>query len=125
MIEILPESQADLIAARLSGLVDEPDFDGWLDAVERSGAKDAYRAVIVLDGFQGWTLRGIWRRVRLNFEMSSQVACVAVVGPEEDAEIYANMTATLGSFPVEVFRPGEYQEALRWAESFRSAPTSA
>jgi hypothetical protein len=125
MIEILAESESDLVACRISGFVDDADFDGyeeWIRQATHEGLGQI-RTVIVLDGFQGWTLKGLWRRIRLNYDLMPTVACVAVVGPEGDAEIYGNLTATMGSFPVEVFRPEQYENALTWSKKFQRAPS--
>ena len=126
MIEMLAECGSDLVTCRIGGLVDDADFDGYEETVRHAmtNGHGKIRTVIVLDGFQGWTLKGLWRRLMLNYEMMPHVLCVAVVGPEGDAEIYGNLTATMGSFPVEVFHPDQYEKAIAWTREFQARPTT-
>ncbi len=119
MIKILPETGGNLFCVRLSGWADELDYEVSQQPV-REGlvARERLRALFLLDDFKGWTLRGLWTRMRYYHLYSGILECLAVVGPEGDAEIYANLVATAEDVPAEVFGPGQYQEALHWLRTF-------
>lgn len=121
MYEILPETDGDLLAVRLSGTLSETHYRRmapWLDRAIALGAQPG--VMLLMDNFRGWAGPApTWGELRSGVPHHSEVDRVAMVGePRWQVSMTRISNPFLGA-EVRYFDPAQRQAAERWARGSR------
>ena len=115
MIELLPESQGNLIVIKMSGTVTEADQDACLEEAEAIFDKETVEIVLFdwehLDGWEkGARSSGTW----FGMHHRALVARVAIIADDRWADETLRITDIFKTATVRRFVPADRAEALRW-----------
>ena len=117
MIEILPETRGNLVAAKAGGTLTAQDYtDIWLPKLEAViGAHGKIRALIYFDEtFEGWDAGAMWQDAKFGFSHADDFEKIAVVGAAEWVETVVNLFGHLMQGTVETFPTGALEKAYAW-----------
>lgn len=117
MIEILPETQGNLVAVKASGSLSTEDYTQiWIPkligAIETHGR---IRALILFDAsFQGWQAGAVWEDARFGFHHANDFEKIALVGASHWIEAVTKLFGHLIEGSVRTFSDEQLAEALGW-----------
>ena len=120
MIEILPESEGNLVAVKASQFLSTEDYTQiWIPklnaAIETHGK---IRALILFDAsFQGWQAGAIWEDAKFGFHHANDFEKIALVGASHWVEAVTKLFGHLIEGSVRTFSDEQRQEALGWVSS--------
>ena len=117
VIEILPESQGDLVAARASGKLTADDYTKvWLPRLEQEiRTHGKVRALLYLDEtFDGFEIGAMWEDAKFGLSHADNFDKVAVVGAPEWVDICVGLVGHLMKGSVKSFPAGSLEEAHSW-----------
>jgi hypothetical protein len=119
MIEILPESKGNLVAAKASAKLTQDDYEEvWVPALRKAIKEHGkVRSLLYLDEtFQGWEAGALWEDAKLGFQNRDDFEKVAVVGGAQWVEMAVKLIAPLMEGAVKTFPTGSLQEAYDWIQ---------
>ena len=124
MIELMDESDHDIIGIKISGTLTAADYETYLiPALDRVFAKHKRAQFLVLmdEDFTGWTLNAAWDDFSYWFEHRTEFDRVAIVGAPQWVEwcIAAMRFALKGEF--RLFPRDQLDDAWAWVRK-TSAP---
>jgi len=117
MIEILPQSEGNLIAIQFGGKLTLDDYEKiWVPRLEETIERfEKVRVLIYLDEtFDGWETAVIWEDAKVGLKNIKAFEKIALVG---GPDWMAKMTDLLGHLmpgSVKSFPSGELEEAYGW-----------
>ena len=117
MIEILPESEGNLVAIRAGGKLTADDYTkSWLprlrDAIESHGK---VRALVYLDEtFDGFEVGALWEDTKFGLSHADDFEKVAVVGAPKWVDAVVGLVDHLTSGSLKSFPAGSLEEAWSW-----------
>ena len=120
MIEILPESQANLVAVQASESLSTEDYSQiWIpkliNAIDTHGK---IRALIVFDAsFQGWQAGAIWEDARFGFQHANDFEKIALVGASHWIEAVSRLFGHLMEGSVKTFTAEQRAQAFAWVSA--------
>ena len=118
MLEILNETQADLVATKASNKVNADDMDKLLpvlnSAIEKYGKVSWYYE---MDGLEGWTLKGFWKDISFDVLHANSFKKIAMVGEKHWEKIMTELMKPFTSAEVRYFDKQKREEAMRWIKS--------
>lgn len=128
MIEILPESQGNILAVKGSGRLTDFDYQTvlipQLESLIHTYGK--VRFLFIMDeDFQGWDLEAAWDDATFGFRHRNDFEKVAVVGGPRWVEWCAKLSAHLLSGEIKTFPPEQVKEAWDWIQNKRSGRTGS
>lgn len=81
MVEILDQSNPDIIAIRLSGKLLHQDYQQFLPVLEKLiEDRGGIRCLLEMTDFQGMELRALWDEIKFDVKHGRQITRCAVVG---------------------------------------------
>jgi SpoIIAA-like len=120
MIEIMKESERDIVAVRATGTLTTADYDEVLlpKLVEIARRFDALRVLFYMDqDFRGWELPAAWANTKLDFRFRGKLEKVAVVGAPEWEEWCARVASLVMKGELRTFRAEQLADAWEWVRS--------
>jgi len=117
MLEILPESQDDLVAVRAGGKLSAEDYTKvWLPKLEKEIRKHGkVRALLYLDEtFDGWEVGAMWEDAKFGLGHADDFEKVALVGAPQWVESVVGLIGHLMEGSVKSFAAGGLDEAYSW-----------
>lgn len=126
MLDILPAAD-HVCAFRVTGTLDEPDFDRVIAAIEsRLERHEKIGIVADLTGFEDMTFRAGLKDARYGFGKLTQLRRFprqAVITDKRWIETLAGLASPLLPFiEVRCFKPGEFDAALAFASEIEGGP---
>ena len=120
MIEFLPESQKNILIAKMSAQLTVQDYEEILipklDAIIAEYGKIC--AVIVVDEtFTGWELGALWDDIKYGIQHRKDFKKIAVVGASHWLGKAAHLGGLLISGEIQTFNSDKLASALEWIES--------
>ncbi len=118
MIEKLPDSSGNILGFRLGGRLSEADYTDLL-VPEMEKAMNEYpkiRVVLIMEGFEGWTVGGAWEDFLLGTKFSAVEKMAAVIDESWDEWMTLMFKAftTLTRTELRFFRKERIDEAWEW-----------
>ena len=117
MIEILPQSEGNLIAVQFGGKLTLADYENvWvpklMDAIERC---EKVRVLIYLDEtFDGWETAVLWEDTKVGLKTINAYEKIALVGGPDWMAKITDLLAHFMPDSVKTFPSGELDEAYGW-----------
>lgn len=120
MIEVLPESEGNVLGVRASDTLTDDDYrNTWIPRLEALIQKHGQvRALLYMDeGFKGWSAGALWDDARFGVRHASDFDKVAVVGGPDWAAWGARLVGHLMKGDVKSFPGDQLQPAWDWIKS--------
>lgn len=120
MIEILPESNGNIIAARASGTLSGQDYNEVLIPRLEKVMAEKGKVRFLLDlgqDFKGWTLEALWDDAKFGWGSRNHFEKVALVGGSLWMELGAKAGGLLMGGELRTFDHDHRQEAWDWIKS--------
>jgi hypothetical protein len=117
VIEILPESQGNILGVRLTDKVTGDDYEKtFIPALEKVLAEHPkMRCVYYMDeAFKGWDLGAMWDDATFGFKHRKDFEKIAVIGGPKWAEWGTKLAAHMVSGEVKTFPVDQLQAAWDW-----------
>ena len=113
MLTVLPESQGDLLAVRVSGTMTREDYGQFRSRAEQMMRDHGQiRVLMELDNLHGWSVGAAWEDLKFGLSHLGRFERCAIVG---DRKWEAWMTELAKPFfRVEYFDRSQMDEARRW-----------
>ncbi len=119
MIQLLPESQGNLVAIQVSGRLSGDDYDReWAprlrEAIQQHGK---VRVLVYLDEtFEGWDVSAIWEETKFGFANMGGIEKAAIVGGPEWVGKLAELFGQVIPGDYKSFDTGDLAEAFEWVK---------
>jgi len=120
MLELLPQSQGNILGVRLTGKATDEDYEKvFLPALETLIKEHGkVRCLYYMDReFQGWTLGAMWDDVRFGVKHKDDFSKVAVVGGPKWAEWATKMASHWISAEIKTYQGDSLDDAWAWLEA--------
>jgi len=117
MIEFLPESQKQLLVAKMLGQLTVEDYEHVLipKLNEIMGEYQKVRAVIIVDeSFTGWELGALWEDAKYGLKHRHDFDRIAMVGTSYWLEKAVKLGSVLIDSEVKTFDEDKLNDALVW-----------
>ena len=120
MIELMEESEADVLGVRAHGTLTSSDYRQVLaprleSMLERFGT---VRVLVLMDEtFKGWDLAGAWANTSMDIRHRADFERVAVVGAPTWEEWCVKLAGLLIAGEVRTFPADRLQDAWEWLRS--------
>ncbi|OLT01281.1 hypothetical protein BJF90_32890 [Pseudonocardia sp. CNS-004] len=117
MLELMAESDGDVIGFRARGVLTEDDYQSVLDphlqkALEAGGR---IRVLVLMEEtFQGWNVRAAWRNTCLDLRHRRDFDKVAIVGAPTWEQWCAKLANLLIAGEIKIFTRDELSAAWTW-----------
>ena len=120
MIEIMKESEGNIVGIRATGTLTTADYDQVLipKLEELSRQFDGLRALFYMDrAFKGWDMSAAWANTKLDFQFRGNLEKVAIVGAPAWEEWCVRMASLLMKGELRTFTTDQLDEAWKWVRS--------
>ncbi|RDV16974.1 STAS/SEC14 domain-containing protein [Pontibacter diazotrophicus] len=115
MLQILEESQGDLVAFRISGNVDKNDYDVMLpvleDKIQKHGKIKVYAEV---QDVEAYSLRALYEDIKFDLKHASDFSKAAIVGDQDWMDWLAKAARPFTTAEVKYFNFSQRKEAWLW-----------
>ncbi len=113
------DASGSILTAKISGELSKSEVSqmqaGAAEAIRRWGK---IKALLILDGFRGWSREGDWGDVTFMSQHDKDIAKIAVVGDEEWKDLFfAFLAKGFRQAAIEYFPPGNIAKARAWLEA--------
>jgi hypothetical protein len=120
MIELMPESNASMLALKATGKLTDTDYKQvlipkMLEIIEQSG-----KAKVLLylpEGFAGWEAHAAWDDAKFGVQHRNDFEKLAVVGGAKWVEWATKIGAYFMKGEVKTFPEAQLKEALDWVRA--------
>ena len=119
MIELLPQTEGNLVAIQVSGRLTAEDYErDWLprlnEAIEEHGK---VRILVYFDEtFDGWEAAAIWEDTKFGLSHISSPEKVAIVGGPAWVRKLTELLGPLVPGSYKTFETGELEDAFEWVK---------
>ena len=120
MIEVLPESQRNILGIKASGKLTHQDYTDVLIPRLETIIKEQGKARVLCnmgEEFHGWELEAMWDDAKFGLKHKNDFEKFAVVGGSRWVEWGAKLGALLISGELKTFSHGQFNEAWTWIKS--------
>jgi hypothetical protein len=117
VLELMTESEGDVIAVRARGVLTEDDYrDVLVPQLEKAlEAAERLRVLFLMEEtFRGWNARAAWRNTCLDLRHRRDFDKVAIVGPPTWEEWCAKLSNLLITGEIKIFTRDELSDAWTW-----------
>jgi hypothetical protein len=117
-VEIIDDA-GKLVQIRIRGVLKKADHERLIQvAKEAIGREGKVRALVILEGFEGWERHEDWGDVSFMMEQGQNIEKMAIVGDEKWRDDALAFTAK-GFRPtaIEFFQPSRTNEARIWLDA--------
>jgi hypothetical protein len=111
----LIDASGKLLEIKVRGMLKKTDYDGIIQIAKAIMREGKVRALIILEGFEGWERHKDWGDVSFMMQEGQQIEKMAIVGDEKWGDDALAFTAK-GFRPtaIEFFAPSRMNEARIW-----------
>ena len=120
MLEIMKESEGNIIGIQATGKLTTADYDQVLvPKLEKLSQRfDTLRALFYMDrDFKGWDLPAAWANTKLDFRFRGNFEKVAIVGAPAWEEWCVRMASLLMKGELRTFKGDQIEDAWTWVRS--------
>ena len=118
MVEILPSTQGDLLATRVSEKLTSADYDILLPHLDKILAEHGeIRWYFEMVTFHGWDLAGFWRDVKFDVQHANDFSRIAMVGEKQWQQWMTDLMKPFTSAEIRFFELKDRNAALDWVQS--------
>jgi hypothetical protein len=117
-VEII-DASGKLLQIKIRGMLKKADYDRIIQIAKEAIAREGkVRALIILDGFEGWERHGDWGDVSFMMEQGQHIEKMAVVGDEKwKDDAFAFTAKGFRPTAIEFFPSSRLNEARAWVSS--------
>ena len=118
MIQILEQTQGNIIATRATEKLTEADYDKILPLVKNLITQhQKIRWYFELDDFEGWDSKALWEDIKFDVSHANDFEKVAIVGEKKWEEWMTQGMKPFTSADVKYFDTTKKKEAKNWIKS--------
>ncbi|MEA3291871.1 MAG: STAS/SEC14 domain-containing protein [Pseudomonadota bacterium] len=120
MIEILPDSEGDLLAVKATGKLTAEDYDQVFVPQVESRIQSYGKARLLLhldERFSGWEVGAMWEDAKFGIRHRHDFSKIAVVGGAAWIDWSAKMAAHFMDGQLKTFAGPELQSAWAWVKA--------
>jgi hypothetical protein len=122
MYQFLEETGGDLIALRVSGKLDKADYDALLLVIHKAIYDHEQISLYwEMQGFEGWSLGGLWEDGEFGLDNDEYFRRIAVVGEKKWQEWMTAAMKLITMAKVRYFELSEKEAAMAWVEADRES----
>ena len=114
MIEVLPESDGNLLAVRAVGKLRRSDYRDEIIPRLRAIFHDHGKARFLLEDFDGWDVGAFWDDARFGLAHRQAFERIGIIGGPRWVVLSLKIVALTMDGEVRTFSPGERGEAFEW-----------
>ena len=117
-VEII-DAAGKLLQIKIRGMLKKPDHQRIIQVAKEAIAREGkVRALVILEGFEGWERHEDWGDVSFMMEQGQNIEKMAIVGDEKWRDDTLAFTAK-GFRPtaIEFFQPSRTNEARIWLDA--------
>jgi hypothetical protein len=117
MLELMTESEDDVVAVRARGVLTKDDYQDVLVPYLEKALEAAARIRVLFlmdETFQGWDARAAWLNTCLDLRHRRDFDKVAIVGPPTWEEWCAKLANLLIAGEIKTFTRDELSDAWTW-----------
>ncbi len=117
MHEVLPETRSDLVALRVSGKLDETDYEMILPMLEtRIEHHGKIRLYWEMEDLKGWTVEGFGKDVGFDVRHAGDFTRIAMVGEKRWEEWMTKLMKPFTTAEVRYFSAEDRLAAQTWVQ---------
>lgn len=118
MHELLPETKEGFVAVRVTGKITAEDFESVALILEDAIARHGKIALFwEMQGFEGWTVSGLWVDTKFDARHASDFTRIAMVGERKWQEWMTGLMKPFTSAGVRYFDQADRTAAMEWARA--------
>ena len=118
MLQILEQTEGNLIATRATGNLTEADYDKLLPLLNNIVEKhQKIRWYFEMEDFEGWKPKAFWEDLKFDLQHANDFKKVAMVGDKKWEEWMTNLMKTFTSAEIKYFAASQKIDALKWINS--------
>jgi hypothetical protein len=118
MIEIMPESQGDLLVIRISGKITHHDFEDVLiprlETMLREHPK--LRLLDLIEEFSGWEVGVMWDKTKFLLQHGNVFTKIAAVGAPQWIARWVEISSHFVATEMKTFPADQMEEARKWLQ---------
>ena len=115
MLQILGQTEGNLIATRATENLTEADYDKLLPLLNNIVEKyKKIRWYFEMEGFEGWTPKAFWKDLKFDVQHANKFEKVAMVGDEKWENWMTDLMKPFTSAEVKFFDLEEKEIAKKW-----------
>ena len=121
MIEVLPQSEGNLLAIKATEKLTNQDYKDVMIPRLEAIIREYGRARFIMDlstNFHGWEVSAMWDDVRFGVSHRNSFERMAVVGGPKSAEWGAKLARLIMNGELKCFPANAYNEALTWVNEY-------
>ena len=115
MLQILGQTEGNLIATRATENLTEADYDKLLPLLNNIVEKyKKIRWYFEMEGFEGWTPKAFWKDLKFDVQHANDFEKVAMIGDKKWEKWMTDLMKPFTSAEVKFFDLEEKEIAKRW-----------
>lgn len=123
MIQILEETDGNVVATRATGKLEKSDYDIILPVLkEKEKEYEKISWYFEMQDFEGWDLNAAWKDLKFDVKHANQLEKVAMVGAKDWEEKLTGLMKPFTSADIRFFDSNEKEKAKNWIRNELSAP---
>lgn len=127
MIEVLPQTEGNLLAVKATHKLTNQDYKETLIPRLEAIVRDYGRARFIIDlsnDFHGWDVSAMWDDVRFGVTNRNSFEKMAIVGGPKTVEWGTKLAKMFMSGEVKCFPTNAYNEAIDWVNEYATVPAN-
>lgn len=118
MLKLLTLTHGNILATRVSDILDERDYDRMDPILQRILNKEnKIRWYFEMDNFRGWTPASFWREVNMDLKHANDFEKIAMVGEKKWERWMTTLMKPFTSAEVRFFQTTDKEKAREWIEN--------
>ncbi|WMJ73890.1 STAS/SEC14 domain-containing protein [Cytophagaceae bacterium ABcell3] len=116
MFDLLEKTQENVLATKISGKLNQSDYNQMFPLVEETVAKyGKINLYVELENFEGWEdPKSLWDEFKLSFKHYTDLEKVAIVGEKKWEEFATKASDFVNPAKIKYFSPEQKEEAKNW-----------
>lgn len=117
MIQILEQTQGNLIATRATEKLTSKDYEKLLPLLKNALKQhQKIRWYFEMENFEGWELKAFWEDVKFDAEHANDFEKIAMVGDKKWEKWMSDLMKPFTTAEIKFFELSDRATALRWIE---------
>ena len=118
MYKVMEETRDNLVGLRITGKLDAQDYQALKPMMDQVvDEHGTIRMLIDLEGFEGWTLRGLLQDLKVDVEYNDVMEKIAIVGEKKLEELVSKASAPFFKGDLKWFEKNEIDAAWEWLKA--------
>ena len=115
MLQVLAETENDLVAVKATQKLTQKDYDKLLPLLNcKLDRYDKLRMYFEMEDFEGWTPGAFWEDVKFDVAHANDFSRVAMVGHKKWEDYLTQVMKPFTSAEVRFFTSSQKKEAKKW-----------